>query len=1141
MNTIIKAKSLTLPLIFLLQISFISPSYASVDNSYKNSQGEAFLSGTYLQVGVALNGRFGSSHAAPTGKGFFPTPRGSGKSYARTSLGFIADRNRDSGWIDGDFFLPGSPYEGWYVDVAGTTGKYDNSNGTSGNVGTLGDIQVTSSLASVTHTVTINEVTIAQTYSVPIGSGTFDGDQQLSIRVTITNPTASAKSGIYYARQVDPDNNQDTGGGYSTNNQVEAKYGVSGSAYSLVSATSAASGVSGNSYLGLFSSDARSSPGRNTSGFSAPATARAIYDGTGLVTSVESGRTAGDAGIAMGFSLGTLNAGDSTTFDFAYVLSSTAATQAVAAASAPAAPTGVAENTQIALSWSEPSSADTIVGYRIFQSTDGTNFDSGTDQITNSLTRTITGLTNGTSYYYKVAALTGTSPYTQGTLSSRSDAIVPKTTPGSPTGVTPTRQNSQVLLSWSAPASNGGSALTDYIIEYSTDSGSNWLTFTDSVSTSTSTNVTGLSNGTGYVFRVSAKNVVGPGSPSLTSNEAIPIAPFAFGLALSSTSITAGETVTATITAYISDGVTYSDYGGSAPVITAPSDSAATFATASAWSSGQSTVVITFRTSGTHTVTATSSSLSVNAGPVSVSTGALSKFAISLASSLNENQVATATITAQDTFSNTVTSYSPINPVLSSAASAASFGTLSSWVNGVATVTVSYANNGSRNFVYTDGAISKTVLVTVTLATTPVVTSVSPNSSTTDGGITVTITGSQLTGTTGVTFSGIAATNVTVVSDTQVTVTNPANAEVVAVIVVTTGTGSDVNAITFTYTPTAATVAAREAAAAARAEAARQAAADRAAARAEAARQAAADAAAAAADAAARAEAARQAAANAALAQTVVVQAAPVNSSTGVTGPVTLAGITPTASIFVAAEVKPNIPGFASLKVNANTFEVIPTETFSGKMTVPVIITQNGATITLNVPIVVNPKPVPVAATSPESKSLTNVAWEKSPNAISYKVLLNNSPICESASAACSIPRLLGPNAKLEVLALGNDGTISSQVVSAYIPSKPIPVLDVKFAFGSSRIDARATKQMRDFVRIVQEQGFTKVSITAFTDSIGGAQSGKTLSTARSRAVSNYLNRFLEAKIDATGAGINPIAKRNKPDANARKAQISVM
>jgi len=179
---VIKAKSLTLPITLLLLISFIAPSNASVDNTYKNAQGEAFLKGTYLQVGVALNGRFGSSNAVPTGKGFFPTPRGSSKSYARTNLGFIADRNRDSGWIDGDFFLPGTPYEGWYVDVAGTSGRYDNANGTSGNIGTLGDIQVTSSLASVTHTVTINEVTIAQTYSVPIGSGTFDGDQQLTIK-----------------------------------------------------------------------------------------------------------------------------------------------------------------------------------------------------------------------------------------------------------------------------------------------------------------------------------------------------------------------------------------------------------------------------------------------------------------------------------------------------------------------------------------------------------------------------------------------------------------------------------------------------------------------------------------------------------------------------------------------------------------------------------------------------------------------------------------------------------------------------------------------------------------------------------------------------------------------------------------------
>lgn len=1094
--------------LILLPISNVPQSaIAAVDNTYKNPGGEAFLKGTYLQVGVALNGRFGTVGAVPTSKGFFPTPRGNSKSYARTTLGFIADRNRNAGWIDGDFFLPGTPYEGWYVDVAGTTGRFDHSNGTSGDMGTISDIEVTSSSASVTHTVTINGVVISQRYSVPIGSGTFDGDQQLSIRVTISNPTGSAKSGIYYGRQVDPDNNVDTGGGYATNNQIEATYGVASSGYSLVSATSAASEVAGNSYLGLFSSDSRSKAVRAASSFSAPSTAAALYNATGFLSAVENSRTSGDAGIGMGFNLGTLNAGASTTFDFAYVLSSTSASQAVAAASAPPAPTGTPGNTQIPLSWTAPASADTIVGYRIFQSTDGTNFDSGTDQISTGLSKTITGLTNGTSYYYKVAALTGTSPYTVGTLSGASAAIVPRTVPGTPTSVTATRQNAQVSLSWTAPVSNGGSAITDYEIEYSSDTGTTWVPFTDSTSTSTSAVITGLSNGTEYIFRVKAENIAGLGSPSTSSAAVTPVAPFGLTMTLDKNSMIAGQTLTATITAFISDGVIYPDYGGSAPALTVSTDSSAVFATPSAWSSGVSTVVVTLKTAGNHSIVATSGAVSVTAGPVAVTHSTLTKYAITLATSVNENQVVTATITAQDAFSNAILNHTPTNPVLSSTGNQAVFGTLSSWTSGVATVTVSYAANGARNFIYTDGAISKTVLITVTVPTTPVVTSISPSTSTTDGGVTVTITGSQLTGTTGVTFGGVAATNIVVVSDTEVTVTNPANAEGDAIVVVTTSSGSDVDARTFSYTATAAVIAARAAAAAA---------------------------------AAARAEAARQAAANQALAQRIAVQAIPTPDPGTATGPISLVGLGEASAIFVAPEARPTIPGFSSLRVSGNSIEVVPTETFSGRMTVPVTVIEGGATVTLNIPIIVNPKPVPAAATTPVSRSATSVTWEPSSNAVSYKVVLNDQELCASATTSCSIPKILGPKSKMEVITLGNDGTVSSQVLPAYIPSKPIPVLDVKFGLGSSAITNVEIRKLKRFVSLMNEQGFTKVAITAFTDAVGGVTGAKALSLARSQSVARFLDRFLNVELRPFAKGIFPDARGSRPDANARKAEVAV-
>jgi len=78
--------------------------------------------------------------------------------------------------------------------------------------------------------------------------------------------------------------------------------------------------------------------------------------------------------------------------------------------------------------------------------------------------------------------------------------------PSAPTSVTGTAGNAQAALSWAAPASNGGVPIADYIVQFSSDSGSSWTTFADGVSAVTSATVTGLTNGTTYVFRVAAVN-----------------------------------------------------------------------------------------------------------------------------------------------------------------------------------------------------------------------------------------------------------------------------------------------------------------------------------------------------------------------------------------------------------------------------------------------------------------------------------------------------------------------------------------------------------------------------------------------------------------------------------------------------------
>jgi lysophospholipase L1-like esterase len=91
----------------------------------------------------------------------------------------------------------------------------------------------------------------------------------------------------------------------------------------------------------------------------------------------------------------------------------------------------------------------------------------------------------------------------------------PATAPSAPTNLTATAGDGSVALSWSAPSSNGGSAITDYIVEVQ-PSGGSWSTFADGVGTATSGTVSGLTNGTSYSFRVSAVNSIGTSSPSNT-------------------------------------------------------------------------------------------------------------------------------------------------------------------------------------------------------------------------------------------------------------------------------------------------------------------------------------------------------------------------------------------------------------------------------------------------------------------------------------------------------------------------------------------------------------------------------------------------------------------------------------------------
>lgn len=228
---------------------------------------------------------------------------------AADAFGFVANPAVD-GWVvyDGDFFMPGTPENGWGMEFNGT--QYSNNYN-------VNDI-LPDPANPISHSVDGDCITvewdgIVAGVAVNIKYHLFNDDLFYTTEVTVINTTATDILDFYYYRNVDPDNNQSIGGGFPTTNTIVSQPGET-CQKALVSAEQTSPH---DSYLGF---GALGDKFRVCYGGFSNRDGSDIWGDTGTLIDVVGSTATADQAISLGYKDDIL-AGDTINFTFAVVLS----------------------------------------------------------------------------------------------------------------------------------------------------------------------------------------------------------------------------------------------------------------------------------------------------------------------------------------------------------------------------------------------------------------------------------------------------------------------------------------------------------------------------------------------------------------------------------------------------------------------------------------------------------------------------------------------------------------------------------------------------------------------------------------------------------------------------------------------------
>ncbi|HSP52604.1 MAG TPA: peroxidase family protein [Cryobacterium sp.] len=222
----------------------------------------------------------------------------------------------------------------------------------------------------------------------------------------------------------------------------------------------------------------------------------------------------------------------------------------------PAIGLAVAGNAQATVNWTA-SAVGVPTGFLV-RVLDSAGAPVGGDRVVNAgqTSLIVTGLTNGSSYTFQVAATNAVGTSAFSAPSNAVTPLAPAAVAAAPTIGTPTAGNASATVNWTAPAANGGSAITGYTVR--AFNGATLASTTPVTGNVGTVLVSGLTNGTAYTFDVAAVNAAGTSAFSARSVAVTPRAEFVAPTVTARTPVSGARSVsqTANLTATFSEPVT---------------------------------------------------------------------------------------------------------------------------------------------------------------------------------------------------------------------------------------------------------------------------------------------------------------------------------------------------------------------------------------------------------------------------------------------------------------------------------------------------------------------------------------------------------------------------------------------------------